>query len=119
MIHLNNQKYLPGRKPIIQIAKRPIQSKSGSKVSVPERSIILESSGHHDKVISVSNYTILQTMSEHDSISRTIRRKSMQDIRREIPAYADPVYRPPPKPAEIPTEVTPRKILESDIDALE
>ena len=33
-------------------------------------------------------------MSEHDSISRTIRRKGMQDIRREIPAYADPIYRP-------------------------
>ena len=57
--------------------------------------------GHHDKVIPVPNYTIPQTESEHDSISKTITRKGMQDIRREIPAYADPFYRPPPKPSEI------------------
>ena len=60
-----------------------------------------KSSGHHDKVIPVSDYTIPQTMSEHDSISRTIGRNDMQDMRREIPAYADPIYRPPPKPTEI------------------
>ena len=58
-------------------------------------------------------------MSEHDSISRTIRRKGMQDFRREIPAYADPIYSPPSKPTEIPTHITPQTILESDIDALE
>ena len=43
----------------------------------------------------------------------------MQDIRGEIQAYADPFYRPPPKPTEIPTQVIPRKILDSDIDLLE
>ena len=43
----------------------------------------------------------------------------MQDIRREILAYADPIYRPPPKPNEIPTQVTPKKIPYSDIDTLE
>ena len=48
-------------------------------------------------------------MSEHDSICRTIKGKGMQHIRREIPAYADPNYRPPPKPTEIPTQVTPIK----------
>ena len=58
-------------------------------------------------------------MSENDSISGAIRRKGMQDIRREIPAYADPIYRPPPKPTEILTQVTSKKMLESDIDALE
>ena len=42
----------------------------------------------------------------------------MQDFRREIPAYTDQIYQPPPKPTEIPTQVTPRKIPESDIDAL-
>ena len=42
----------------------------------------------------------------------------MQGIRREIPAYADLIYRPPPKPAEIPTPANPKKI-HSDIDALE
>ena len=80
------------------MAERPpshqSQSKTRSKVSVPESSIITKSSGHHDKVIPLSDYTIPQTMSEHDSISRTIRRKGMQDTRRETPAYADPVYRP-------------------------
>ena len=35
-------------------------------------------------------------MSECDLISKTITRKDMQDIRREIPAYADPFYRPHP-----------------------
>ena len=43
----------------------------------------------------------------------------MQGIRREIPAYADPFYRTPPKPTEITTQVIPRKILDSDIDAVE
>ena len=47
---------------------------------------------------SVPHYTIPQTMLECDSISRTIKRKGMQDIRRETPAYADPFYGPPPKP---------------------
>ena len=69
--------------------------------------------------MSAPEYAILQTMSEHDSISRTITRKGMQDIRMEVPAYADQVYRPPLKPTEIPTQVIPRKILDSDIDALE
>ena len=111
---------LPGRMPIIQIAERPIlqqsQSKTRMKTSVPESSIS-KSSEHHDKVIPVSVYTIPQTMSEHDKISRTIRRKSMQDTRREIPTCANPIYRPPPKPTEIPLQVIPRKI--TDIDALE
>ena len=43
----------------------------------------------------------------------------MQDIRRKNPAYADPFYRPPPKLTEIPTQVIPRKIPDSDIDSLE
>ena len=41
-------------------------------------------------------------MSEHDSISRTITRKGMQDNRRGIPAYADPFYRSLPRQTEIP-----------------
>ena len=62
---------------------------------------------------------IQKTQSGHDSTSRTITRKGMQDIRRKIPAYADPFYRPPPKPTETPTQVIPRKVLDSDIDSLE
>ena len=58
-------------------------------------------------------------MSECESMSRTIRRKAIQDIRREIPACADPIYRPPSKPTETPTQVIPKKILDSDIDSLE
>ena len=53
--------------------------------------------GYHDKVIPVSNYTIPQTMPENDSISRTIRRTGMWDIRWEIPAYANPFIGPFPK----------------------
>ena len=86
-------KLLPGRKPIIQITERPplqqsqdiIQSKTRLKISTPE------SLGHHDKAIPVSNYTIPQAMSKHDSISRTMGRKCMQYIRRGIPDYADPI----------------------------
>ena len=59
------------------------------------------------------------TDKEHDSISRTIKRKGMQNIRREIPAYADPIYGLPPKPTQIPTHVTPEKTPDSDIDAFE
>ena len=41
-------------------------------------------------------------MSGGNSISRTIKRKTMQDTRREMPAYADPIFRPYPQPAETP-----------------
>ena len=40
----------------------------------------------------------------------------MQDVRRKIPAYADPIYRPPPKQTEIPLKVNPRKHMDSDIN---
>ena len=43
----------------------------------------------------------------------------MHDIREEIPAYVDPIYRPPPKPSETLTQVIPRKLPDSDIDTLE
>ena len=69
-------KLLPGRRPIIQIAQmHPLQqyqsfnqSKTRLKVSILESSIITKGSGYHDKVVPVSNYTILQTMSESYSI---------------------------------------------------
>ena len=120
-------KLLPHRRPIIQIVDRlPLQQsqninqpKTRLKVSIPESSIIPESLGHHDKVIPVPDYTIPQTMSECNSIFRTIRRKGVQDTRREIPAYAEPIFRPPPKPMEIPLQVIPRKHVDSDFDTLE
>ena len=43
----------------------------------------------------------------------------MQDTRREIQAYADSIYRPPPKPTEIPLQVIPRKVINLGIYALE
>ena len=43
----------------------------------------------------------------------------MQNIRREIPVYAEPFYRPSPKPTEIPLQVIPRKLTNSGIDTLE
>ena len=43
----------------------------------------------------------------------------MQDTRKDIVAYADPLYRPYPKPAETPLQAFPRKLTDLDIDALE
>ena len=43
----------------------------------------------------------------------------MLDIRREKPSFADPIYRSPPKPTEIPTQIIPRKTSNLDIDSLE
>ena len=40
----------------------------------------------------------------------------MQDIRREIPVYADSIYRPAPKPTEIPLQEFPRKHTDLDTD---
>ena len=65
-----------------------------------------------DKVIPVPDYKIPQTLSGGDSIFRTIKRKTMQNTRREIPAYADPIYRSPSKPTEIPLKEIPRKLTD-------
>ena len=46
--------------------------------------------------------------------SRKVKRKTIQDISREIPMYPDPIYRPPPKPAEIPIPEVPRNLLDFD-----
>ena len=45
---------------------------------------------------------------------RTNKRKTIQDISREILAYIDPIYRPPPKAAEIPLQEIPRKLTDLD-----
>ena len=45
-----------------------------------------------------------------------VKRKSIQDIRREIPAYPDSIYRSPPKPTEIPLQEIPRKLKDFDTD---
>ena len=76
------------------------------KISVPE-SLQL-----HNKVIPVPDYTIPQTRSRDDSISGAIKRKTIQDTRGKIPVYADPNYRPPPKPTTIPLQEIPRRIAD-------
>ena len=48
-------------------------------------------------------------MSGGNSISQTMKSKTMQDTRRELPAYADPIYSPPPKPTVIPIQEILRK----------
>ena len=45
-----------------------------------------------------------------------VKRKTIHDISREIPTYPDPIYRPPPKPKEIPMQEVPRKLTDGDRD---
>ena len=40
--------------------------------------------------------------------------KTIQDISREISMYLDPIYRPPPKPAQIPLSEVSRNLLDFD-----
>ena len=113
---------LPGRRPIIQIPERPllqqpqyiIQPKTTPNNFNTRKLNISESSQIEYKVIPVPNYIIPQTRFGGDSISRTIKRKTMQDTRREIPAYADPIYRHPSKPTETPFQKIPRKLMDFD-----
>ena len=39
-----------------------------------------------------------------------VKRKTIQDISREIPLYPDPIYMPLPKPTKIPFQEIPRKL---------
>ena len=64
----------------------------------------------------MSNYVIPQMRSWDDLNSRTIKRKTIEDISRKIPTYPDPIYRPPPKPTEIPLQEIPRKLMDFDMD---
>ena len=86
-----------------------MQPKITLQVPVPDSSQI------HDKFIPVPDYIIPQTRSRDNSNSRTVKRKTIQDSSREIPTYPDPSYRPP-KPAEIPLQEIPRKLMDFDMD---
>ena len=68
----------------------------------------------HDKITPIPDDSIPQTRSRDDSSSRMVKRKTIQDISREISMYPDPIYRPPPKPTEIPIQEVPRKLLDFD-----
>ena len=87
-----------------------MQPNTASKISVQESSRL------HYKFIPVPNYIIPQTRSGDDSKSRTVKREGIQNISREIPAYTDPIYRHPPKPAEITLQEIPRKLMDLDTD---
>ena len=45
-----------------------------------------------------------------------IKRKTIQDISREIPTYPDPIYRPPPKLTKITLQEIPRKLMDLNMD---
>ena len=45
-----------------------------------------------------------------------VKRKTMQDISREIPTYPDSIYRPPPKLTEIPLQEIPRNLTDLEMD---
>ena len=59
---------------------------------------------------------IPQTKSREDPSSRMVKRKTIQDIGREIPTYPDPIYRPSPKLTEISSQEICRKLMDSDTD---
>ena len=85
----------PLNKPIAKLTEKPIeQPKIISKVPIPENST--------HKITPTPHYTIPKTRSSDDSSSRMVKRKTIQDVSKEIPMYADPTYRPPPKPVELP-----------------
>ena len=54
-----------------------------------------------------------------DPITRSKTRNEIQGIKKEKPAYADPIYRHPSKPIEIPTHLIPRKTSHLDSTLLE
>ena len=62
---------------------------------------------------------VKKTLNPDDPITRSKTRNEMQDIRREKSAYADWMYRPPPNPTEIPTQIVPWKTWDWDIASLE
>ena len=70
-----------------------------------------ESSRPHDKFIQVP-----QMRSRDVSKPRIVNKGSIQIFSREIPASADPIYRPPPKPAEITLQEILRKLMDLDMD---
>ena len=62
---------------------------------------------------------VKKTLSSDDHFSRPKSRNEIQDIRREKPGYAGPIYRPLPKLTEIPVNLIPRNPLDLEIDSLE
>ena len=80
-------------KPVVKLAEKPIPHTQNIKQ--PEITLkvpIPKNSSSHDKIIPIPYYTIPQTRSGDNSSSGTVKRKTMQDIGKEIPMYPDPIY---------------------------
>ena len=105
-------------RPIIQLKEKPIsqQPQNLAQPKITSKVPISESSQIHDKIIPVPDYIIPLTTSGDDWKSRMVKRKTIQNISREIPTYPDPIYRLPPKPTEIPLQEIPRKLMDLDMD---
>ena len=80
-----------------------MQPKTILKVLLKERLFFQRSVLYVDIVVQVPKSMIPKVVLEHvkktlsleDPIIRSKTRNEMQDIRKEKPAYADPIYRPP------------------------
>ena len=83
--------------------------RQNQKFHYKKNSIFFRRSEQQDIVVPVPKYMISTTVPEHDSTSRRIISKGMQDIRMVNPGNADPFYRPQFKPTEIPTQAIPRE----------
>ena len=70
-------------------------------------------------MIKLFQYQITQYLKQDTgdySSSRTVIRKTIQDISREIPMYPNPIYRSPPKTTEISLQEVPRNLADLDMD---
>ena len=86
----------------MELTEKPVeQPKITLRVTMPESSRI------HDKNTPIPDYTIPQIRSRDDSGYR----KTIQDMSRDIAIYPDPIYRPLPKPTEIPIQEITRNSL--------
>ena len=68
----------------------------------------------HDKITPMPDYAIPQARSSDGLGSGMGKGKIIQDISRETPRYPDPLYKPPPKPTEIPIPEVPTNLSDFD-----
>ena len=102
-------------KPTVELTEKPmphIQNIEHLKVTL--KVPLLESSIIHDKITPIPDYAIPQTKSGDNSGTRMVKRKTIENISREIPMYQDPIYRPLPKATEKPLQEVPIHL--SDLD---
>ena len=85
--------------PIVQSVKQPLKMPNDSKMP--------------NTLTKAPNFTTPVQL-KHDSSTKMIDRKIIQDTNKEIPFYPDPVYRSPPKPVRMPIPQIPGSILDID-----